>query len=275
MTVRPLSGFGPDDRLAWTSPADAPLTYPGVRPIVSCVLHRRRLLAVHASPGRPVGHWRVGPESASATPVPLDDFLRQAGAAPTARRHPVLAIGSNASPAQLHRKLSRAGCSTTVPILRVEVQGLRVGVSAHISAAGYLPTSPVLEPAADERLHLLLLDADQLEAVDRTEPNYVRTFAPHTTVGAGLESGEVLGGVHVYAGRHGLLTDEEGLALRPADQHRLVSGLLARSVALRAVMGETPEAFVTTAQNRPDARARGTELFRTEGLVMTPRDLSR
>ncbi len=67
---------------------------------------------------------------------PLDSLLQAAGGPPTAARTPVLAVGSNASPAQVRRKMANAGLATQVPITAVRVRGLTVGVSAHVSRPG-------------------------------------------------------------------------------------------------------------------------------------------
>src|SRR5918992_2265232 len=50
----------------------------------------------------------------------------------------VLAVGSNASPVVLAGKLRRAGATGPVPMVRGDVDGLRVGHSAHVSLGGYV-----------------------------------------------------------------------------------------------------------------------------------------
>ncbi|EFL23169.1 conserved hypothetical protein, partial [Streptomyces himastatinicus ATCC 53653] len=91
------------------------------------------------------------------------------------QRHPVIAVGSNASPAQLHYKLSRPGHPATVPMVPVLVHGIAVGCSAHIGRYGYVASAPYGDPAARTPLVVSWLDDAQLDAVDRTEvPNYQR-----------------------------------------------------------------------------------------------------
>jgi hypothetical protein len=116
----------------------------------------------------------------------------------------VIAVGSNGSPAQLHRKLAgRTG--VLVPMTYVAVGGLVPGVSAHVSRPGYVPATPVLLPGATGRLVLLWLDDAQLAAVDATEPNYHRTALPaEVTVSlAGCTPGDTAASPTGVAGRSG------------------------------------------------------------------------
>lgn len=99
--------------------------------------------------------------------------LTRLGAEPIGRRHPVLAVGSNASPAQLRRKF--APMSQVVPITAARVKGLIVGVSAHVARAGYIPATPVAAEPLSSDLWVTWLGDDELTAMDATEPNYQRT----------------------------------------------------------------------------------------------------
>jgi hypothetical protein len=132
----------------------------------------------HSGPYRRAATAAVAEGGRERWEGPLDRYLRSVGGPPAASRTPVLAVGSNASPAQLQRKLSNVDRPTLVPITAVSVHGLVVGVSAHVSRPGYLPATPV--PSADARsdLWILWLDEAELAAVDATEPNYDRVRLP-------------------------------------------------------------------------------------------------
>jgi hypothetical protein len=84
----------------------------------------------------------------------------------------VVAVGSNASPAVLARKL--AAVEPTVPMAECVVTGIAVGHSAHVSAGGYVPAAPYDSPTARTPLRAGWFTPEQLAALDATEPNYER-----------------------------------------------------------------------------------------------------
>src|SRR5689334_11822688 len=92
------------------APRDHPLLYPGAWPPDSGLLDGDRLL-------------------------PLDRLVHE-------DRVPVLAVGSNASPAQLRHKMAEHGIVSPVPMVRTRVTGIDIGVSAHVSLLGYVSASP-------------------------------------------------------------------------------------------------------------------------------------
>jgi hypothetical protein len=84
----------------------------------------------------------------------------------------VVAVGSNASPAVLARKL--ADVDPIVPTSPCVVTGIAVGHSAHVSARGYIPAAPYAAAGVETALHAGWFTPDQLRALDDTEPNYDR-----------------------------------------------------------------------------------------------------
>ena len=256
-------GSAPDD------PYSAPLTYPGTPP---------------AGPGLLIdGEFRDVP------PDGLDDLLTARSLPGLAKRQPVLSVGSNASPAQLRRKLRRAQAArgtpapTTVaptavaqaavaqaavapllaapllvvPMTVVHVHGLAAGVSAHVSRPGYVPATPVAADGAVSRFFVLWLDADQLIAIDATEPNYRRVpLGPRFEV-SGPEHNVVGRRLHLYASRHGCLVDAPHHPRRLLAQPDLIRSLVEESPALRALAGSTPEDWLEamrTSATREQAR---------------------
>ncbi len=195
----------------------------------------------------------------------LDSLLQAADGVPVAARTPVLAVGSNASPAQVRRKMANAGLATRVPITAVRVRGLAVGVSAHVSRPGYLPATPVPDPAAQSDLWVLWLDAAALDAIDATEPNYYRVRLP-SRCPVHLTSGQPVTDGWVYVSRHGHLLNAAGQPRRLTDQPTLITALLAELPALRDLMGTDPEQWIERARD-PSVRAAVRELFRSAGQV--------
>jgi hypothetical protein len=224
------------------APYDNPLMYPGVWPRESGLLVGDRLLPLD----RPVHDDRV----------------------------PVLAVGSNACPAQLRLKLDAAGLATPVPMVRCRVRGVEVGVSAHVSRAGYVAAAPVRAPGVVRELFLLWLDAGQLAAVDAGEGadlprgNYRRVWLPAPDVEVEPEGGAALPGVFGYVDRHGVVHDgTPGSPRRHPGQRALLTELLLRSARLRALFGDTPEEFCARARADAALCARGTRVLAEEGLV--------
>lgn len=221
-------------------PAQAPLTYPG-RPVTAPTL-------------------LTGGE---LRPLDLGLLGRYRD------RHPVIAVGSNASPAQLHYKLSSPGRPATVPMVPVRVHGIAVGCSAHIGRYGYVASAPYSDPAARTPLVVSWLDDAQLDAVDRTEvPNYRRVRLPGADFPMVMPSGERLEAAYLYVSTHGVLT-APGDGGRPlpggGDQSALLARLLASSARLRDLLGPDPAAWVGRAGADAAVRTAGTRVFHDEG----------
>ncbi|MDX3755082.1 hypothetical protein [Streptomyces sp. AK02-04a] len=223
------------------TPHEHPLSYPGARPEESVLLDGDRLLPLT----RRVYEDRV----------------------------PVLAVGSNACPAQLRHKMAQSGVSGTIPMVRTRVLGLGVGVSAHVSVMGYVSASPFHAPGAVGELFLTWLDAAQLAVVDASEGvpvaegAYGRAWLPASDVRIELDSGELLPGAHVYVNRRGVLHNGAGTPRPHPGERPLLASLLAGSARLRELFGETPEEFCARARGDAALCARGTELLAVEGLT--------
>ncbi|MFF2125176.1 hypothetical protein ACFVW1_07215 [Streptomyces olivochromogenes] len=224
------------------APHEHPLSYPGARPEESVLLDGDRLLPLT----RRVYEDRV----------------------------PVLAVGSNACPAQLRHKMAQSGVSGTIPMVKTRVFGLGVGVSAHVSLMGYVSASPFHAPGAVGELFLTWLDAAQLAVVDASEGvtvaegAYDRAWLSASEVRIVLDSGELLPGVHVYVNRRGVLHNGSGTPRPHPGERPLLASLLAGSARLRELFGETPEEFCARARGDAALCARGTELLAVEGLAM-------
>jgi len=226
------------------APREDPLSYPGVWPAESGLLVGDRLL-------------------------PLDDHVTYED------RTPVLAIGSNASPGQLRHKMAEFGIDSPVPMLKVRVTGIDVGVSAHVSRVGYVSASPVKAPGVVRELFVTWFDARQLAVVDASEGAYDRVWLPGSGSGSrsrsefrfDTDAGELLPGVYVYVNRHGVLRDGTGVPRRHPGERALLTELLGGSRALRALFGRTPEEFYERARGDRELCERGTRLFLEEGMV--------
>lgn len=227
------------------APRDHPLLYPGAWPQDSGLLDGDRML-------------------------PLDVLVHQ-------DRVPVLAVGSNASPAQLRHKMAEFGIRSPIPMVRARVTGIDVGVSAHVSRLGYVSASPFDAPDVVRELFLTWLDAEQLAVIDASEGvplpngNYRRVWlpAPEVRIEVGVETGAgvLLPGVFVYVNRHGVLHNGTEAPRTHPGQRALLTELLVGSARLRELFGVTPEEFCARARADRALCERGTRLFKEEKLV--------
>ncbi|MFJ8060457.1 hypothetical protein [Streptomyces sp. NPDC096142] len=218
------------------APREEPLLYPGAWPAESGLLVGDRLL-------------------------PLDEHAAYEG------RTPVLAIGSNACPAQLRHKMAEFAITSPVPMVKARVTGIGVGVSAHVSLVGYVSASPVHAPGAVRELFVTWFDERQLAVVDLSEKAYDRAWLPGSAVHVAPEAGPSLRGVYVYVNRNGVLRDGTGAPRRHPGERALLTELLGGSAELRRLFGRTPEEFCARARADRSLCARGTRLFLEEGLV--------
>lgn len=100
------------------------------------------------------------------------------GGAPVAaggevRRWPLLSFGSNGVPAVLARKLSvLPEGDRDIVVLTGELEGYAIAASAHLALYGALPAT--IEPASSvrERAAVLMVTAEQFQALTLTEFNY-------------------------------------------------------------------------------------------------------
>ncbi|WP_100443988.1 hypothetical protein [Glycomyces xiaoerkulensis] len=195
------------------APIDRPASYPGEPPPRTCVLTGDRL-------------WET------AGPEELDAVLHRLGAAPIRSRTPVLAVGSNASAAQMRRKLEPLD-HWAVPTTPVAVTGVAACFSAHVSAPGYVPYAPVSSEGRTNEFHLQWLEEAQLELVDATEPNYERVEVPASeSYPVRTAAGRTVPGVRLYAGRHGVIGDRSGRPI-PAGGQDAALGLVSRALGAR------------------------------------------
>jgi hypothetical protein len=225
------------------APLDDPLSYPGIRPAESFLLR-------------------------GANVAPLPDRFRPVG------RRPVLAIGSNADPAQLAAKFRGRRCSDLVVGLLVTVVGLQVRPSAHFSRFGYWPFAPVAVDGSPSPAVLCLLDDEQVRVLDGTEPNYVRAQldpGAHPVLGA-----PELGPVSVYVSRHGVVDDGRlpPWSEPPPEQELLIRGLLRYLPSLPGIpTSPDPRDLVAAVRARPDLADEITAALK-RSLTVRPAGLS-
>lgn len=229
---------------------------------VTAPLPRLALAPADLAHPHPAGYpWWEPPRSGVLTPAGLR--ARPHGAEDLSERFPVVAVGSNAAPAVLARKLG-THLHRGLPVVRAVVHGLGIGHSAHASAGGYVAAAPfVAAGGLASDVVVTWLDEAQLQLVDRTEPNYRRVLLPAGTT-CRTEDGTVLAGAQVYDSRHGLLADA-GRPLALAPQQQVVSWLARRlpDPHAAALAGDDPHGWL----RRPATRRGLPRLLRAGRLT--------
>lgn len=243
-----------------------PLTYPGPPVPGPSLLDADRLIPLGVEQDR-LGAWSVDGRA-------LDEVLADGGHAPTGSRYPVVAVGSNASPAQVAYKLERLGLPSAVPMVPVAVRGIAIGYGGFVCSAGYVPAAPYADDSVETTLVVTWLDAEQLQAVDTSEfPSYGRATLPGEHFAMSMPSGERLGAAGLYFSRRGILADPAtGRPLQLGDQSRLLTAMLAGSQRLRGLLGPDPATFVGDGREYELLRRQGTDVLQALGWVRQHQD---
>jgi len=156
----------------------------------------------------------------------IDRVLETLAARPMADRHRVLAVGSNASPAVMHRKMARAGLDSPLAMMFARHEGVAVGHSAHVSVPGYVAAAPYRCARCVRRFVSLHLDDDQIAALDATGPNYERVE---------------VAGAWIYVSRWQVLA-VQGIPVTLRSQHELHTALRGADAQWRERFGTMPPA---------------------------------
>lgn len=256
------------------SPIVDPMSYPGVALRHSFMWLDSWVYRVQPEAGVHRSGWGVdvdgGPLAGKGAAV-LGDALRWAGAPPMPERFPVLAFGSNASPAQLLTKFAAVSpACRAIPVLRGTVAGLALSHSPHISIPGYLPYV-IVDGGPDAVLDafVLWLDPDQRAALDRTEPNYRLVRMPAPRYSLRLDAMDAIAEYSAYQGRWGALRWPGEAVPAPAGSQVEMFGRLGRQPWFAGLLGpgDAPSWMARLAADavlRDDVR----KGFLTNGMVV-------
>jgi hypothetical protein len=167
------------------------------------------------------------------TPRPAQDLLRE-----YADRVTVAAVGSNAAPEVLHRKLCRGVDGAVVPFLPGRLVGCAVGHSAHVSVPGYVAAAPYRDEGVRTPVYVSLLDDAQVGRLDVTEPNYVRRRLTHASAcRLELEAGPTVDAFDLYDGRWGVIAPPRARPVRFGSQEALHQLLRAQWPTYAEILG--------------------------------------
>ncbi len=181
----------------------------------------------HPQTQDPAGYpWAVQPRSCWVYPGGVRP-VQSLALTDVEHRIAILAVGSNAAPRVLHRKLGTL-LDDEVAIQPVAAAGMLIGHSAHISTPGYIPAAPALSEEDGVKSVITWLTPDQATAIDATEPNYRRTPLPPSvqvsTSGEPVDPGVE---VYVYDSIHGVL-GADGTVLPLTSQPEILTWLSAQ-----------------------------------------------
>src|SRR5436309_4551883 len=145
-------------------------SYPFPRPAGSVVIAGDRVLDLVELDGDHVGESRVRDGDREGALAEACDALGLPAGAVDARRTPVLAYGSNASPAGLGWKFPDER-SAVVPLIRGKLRGVDVVYSSHIAVYGSVPATLQSSDGTEVETFVALLTDVQLELVAGWEIN--------------------------------------------------------------------------------------------------------
>jgi hypothetical protein len=202
------------------------------------------------------------------------DELGRLGRPPYDDRVLVVAVGANASPTVLHRKLRREGLEAGVPFLAATLTGVAVGHSAHVSVPGYVPAAPYAAADASTPVMASLLDAEQVDCLDRTEPNYVRRTLHADEFGLRVDGGDLPRDFDLYDGRWGVLAQPGSSPIPLTDQIDLHTYLAAHWPAYTELLGRRgagrdPENAVLALARDAALRGRVREAWHSTGWAIS------
>ena len=174
----------------------------------------------------------------------VDGVQRPPSPAPGAGRTPVIACGSNRSPAQLARKFRSWPQGTEIPVTLARLADHDVVYSAHFSRYGAMPATLLPAPGVRAEVAITWLTAPQLERMHQTEGAENYRFVRLDGIDLETADGSRLAVAHVYWSRRGALR-HNGAAVP----------LAAIDAAGRDVAPLDQEAALTLARDRlaPDA----------------------
>ena len=248
------------------APLDDPLRYPGWHPPHSYLFGERGIERLDAVDVEGLGH------------ATLVERLRELGAAPIGERQPVLAYGSNRSPAQLASKFAAEPFAPVVPVVRGRLLRASVVFAAATARYGAVPAALVDDPSARTDVAVTFLDERELAALDRTERGHTRPELDATRHRLELLAGDDLAGCQSYRHTRPVLTWDDQ-PIRLAEIGSEASDLPARSqVEVQRLLLEVwrdrlrpfadEQAFVAAVRNDDRLRLEACEVL--HGLEVEP-----
>lgn len=241
--------------------------YPFPRPDTSVVVAGSRVLELLELDPVDIGASRVRFAGAAGSLADACADGRVPADALAGRRSPVLAYGSNASPASLGWKFP-AERHAVVPLVRGALGDLDVVYSAHIAVYGSIPATLQRSAGTEPQAFVAFLTETQLELVASWEIN-ARYELLHGAV-ASVETGERPAAAGAFVSRHGCLTREGAeiaVAEVPARRRRyapMTQPEALEHVRARVAAGVTPDDFILeNVRDYDRARAYTAELRRT------------
>lgn len=158
---------------------------------------------LHRIESKEWGEWKIRNTHYNIT---VDDVLENLGSTPLDQRVSVLAVGSNASPAQLLLKFSNSTIDSVIPVIPCSVVHLSVRPSAHISKYGAIPYAPRHSTKFDRvRLMLCLLSDEQLSDMDKSEGGNYDRVVIENRIPVMLDNDEMVYNFQLYRGKRGIL----------------------------------------------------------------------
>lgn len=187
------------------------------------------------------------------------------------RRTPVLAIGSNQSPARLAQKFGH-DAAHVIPVQRAKLEDFDVVYSAHISRYGAVPAMLQTSAGASVTIAVTWLDDAQLEIMGQSEvsaENYAFALLENLTLQ--LDGGETLHQAHAYVSSRGHLSDGGAIGMAAIHcegrNYRAMTTAQALELVRKRTAPQTPaDEFVVRLVSDDDYRAEVTRLIGADAV---------
>jgi hypothetical protein len=172
----------------------------------------------------------------------LSMYLEQIGAIDVDRRHPVVAVGSNAYARQISDKFAGAACDDTIPLFPCTTDAISVCFCPFYASKGYVPATASKGRGRFAHVWLQLLTDEQLKLMTATEGGYDLVWVANeesglTILASGLPSGQVIPGFYTYWYRQ-VLTLHDDSPLHCAWAHaEMKEGAMTEAEVLQAISG--------------------------------------
>ena len=191
--------------------SDRPELYPGDWSTGgSGYLHRKGYMyPLSLAPGQTLAQATVTLDGGSAqtgrSAASLSMHLEQTGAIEVDKRHPVVAVGSNAYARQITDKFAGTQCDDTIPLFPCVTRAISVCFCPFYASKGYVPATASKSKGHLAHVWLQLLTDEQFDIVTATEGNYSLVWIAGEEAGLTTNSGHAIGGCHTYWHREALM----------------------------------------------------------------------
>lgn len=183
-----------------------------------------------------------GPIPSASFKPSLSVYLEQIGAIDVDRRHPVVAVGSNAYARQISDKFAGTECDDTIPLFPCTTEAISVCFCPFYASKGYVPATASKGRGHFTHVWLQLLTDEQLERMTATEGGYDLVWVAHEEAGLTiLPSRQVIPAFYTYWYRQALTLSGKSPVYCSWSHAEMNEGAMTEVEVLQAISGLNAE----------------------------------